>query len=210
MLGRGGVGWLRRAGMSLEPFPTARLGQGQLSAAGGVPYVAWLARGSSSMRAIRSRHGERRGRRRARKADLEDAKRHVLHSWSVQDTISPIAVAGGEGRYFWDYDGKRYLDFASQMVNLALGHEHPKIVAAIGEQAKTAVHDRSANGERVRSRLGRLLAEVTPGDLTMSFFTNGGAEANENAIKLARGTRGGTRSSRATAPTTARRPARSP
>ena len=62
---------------------------------------------------------------------LEDAKRYVLYSWSVQDAISPIAVAGGEGRYFWDYEGKRYLDFASQLVNLALGHEHPRIVAAI-------------------------------------------------------------------------------
>ena len=52
---------------------------------------------------------------------VEDAKQYVLYSWSVQDAISPIAVAGGEGRYFWDYDGKRYLDFASQLVNLALG-----------------------------------------------------------------------------------------
>jgi taurine---2-oxoglutarate transaminase len=56
---------------------------------------------------------------------VEAARRYVLYSWSVQDAISPIAVAGGEGRYFWDYEGKRYLDFASQLVNLALGHEHP-------------------------------------------------------------------------------------
>jgi taurine--2-oxoglutarate transaminase len=66
---------------------------------------------------------------------VEDAKRYVLYSWSVQDAISPIAVAGGEGRYFWDYEGKRYLDFASQLVNLSLGHQHPRIVAAITEQA---------------------------------------------------------------------------
>ena len=117
---------------------------------------------------------------------VEDAKRHVLHSWSVQNAISPIAVAGGEGRYFWDYDGKRYLDFASQMVNLALGHEHPKIVAAIREQAGQLCTIGPPMASESRSRLGRLLAEVTPGDLTMSFFTNGGAEANENAIKLAR------------------------
>ena len=70
---------------------------------------------------------------------VEDAKRHVLYSWSVQDAISPIAVAGGEGRYFWDYDGKRYLDFASQLANLALGHEHPRIVEAIVEQARPAL-----------------------------------------------------------------------
>ncbi len=117
---------------------------------------------------------------------VEDAKRYVLYSWSVQDAISPIAVAGGEGRYFWDYDGKRYLDFASQLVNLALGHEHPKIVAAIQDQARRLCTIGAPMASESRSRLGRLLAEVTPGDLTMSFFTNGGAEANENAIKLAR------------------------
>ena len=66
---------------------------------------------------------------------VEDAKRYVLYSWSVQDAINPIAVAGAEGRYFWDYDGKRYLDFASQLVNASLGHQHPKLVAAIKEQA---------------------------------------------------------------------------
>jgi taurine--2-oxoglutarate transaminase len=117
---------------------------------------------------------------------VEDAKRYVLHSWSVQDAISPIAVAGGEGRYFWDYEGKRYLDFASQLVNLSLGHQHPRIVAAIKEQAEQLSTIGPAMASESRSKLGRMLAEVTPGDLAMSFFTNGGAEANENAIKLAR------------------------
>ena len=116
----------------------------------------------------------------------EDAKRHVLYSWSVQDAISPIAVAGGEGRYFWDYDGKRYLDFASQLVNLSLGHQHPKLVAAIKEQADRLCTIGPPMATESRSWLGKLLAEVTPGNLSMSFFTNGGAEANENAIKLAR------------------------
>src|SRR5881392_120135 len=117
---------------------------------------------------------------------VEDAKRHVLYSWSVQDAISPIAVAGAEGRYFWDYDGKRYLDFASQLVNVSIGHGHPKLVAAIKEQAETLATIGPPMATESRSRLGRLLAEVTPGDLSFSFFTNGGAEANENAIKLAR------------------------
>jgi taurine--2-oxoglutarate transaminase len=117
---------------------------------------------------------------------VEDAKQYVLHSWSVQNAISPIPVAGGEGRYFWDYDGKRYLDFASQLVNLALGHQHPRLVAAITEQADQLATIGPPMASESRSRLGRLLAEVTPGDLAMSFFTNGGAEANENAIKLAR------------------------
>jgi taurine--2-oxoglutarate transaminase len=117
---------------------------------------------------------------------VEDAKEYVLYSWSVQDKIDPIPVAGAEGRYFWDYDGKRYLDFASQLVNLNIGHQHPKIVAAIKEQAQKLCTIGPPMANESRSRLGRLLAEVTPGDLSMSFFTNSGAEANENAIKLAR------------------------
>ena len=111
---------------------------------------------------------------------------YVLYSWSVQDAINPIAVAGAEGRYFWDYDGKRYLDFASQLVNVSIGYGHPKVVAAIKEQAETLATIGPPMATESRSRLGKLLAEVTPGDLSLSFFTNGGAEANENAIKLAR------------------------
>jgi taurine--2-oxoglutarate transaminase len=117
---------------------------------------------------------------------VEDAKEFVLYSWSVQDAINPIAVAGAEGRYFWDYHGKRYLDFASQLVNVSIGHQHPKIVAAIKEQADKLCTIGPPMANESRSQLGRLLAEITPGDLCMSFFTNAGAEANENAIKLAR------------------------
>src|SRR5262245_26876849 len=117
---------------------------------------------------------------------VEDAKKHVLYSWSVQDAINPIAVAGADGRYFWDYDGKRYLDFASQLVNVSIGYGHPKMVAAIKEQAENLATIGPPMATESRSRLGRLLAEITPGDLSFSFFTNGGTEANENAIKLAR------------------------
>ena len=117
---------------------------------------------------------------------VADAKEHVLYSWSVQSQINPIAVAGAEGRHFWDYDGKRYLDFASQLVNVNIGHQHPKIIAAIKEQADQLCTIGPPMANESRSRLGRLLAEVTPGDLSVSFFTNGGAEANENAVKLAR------------------------
>src|ERR687886_155028 len=117
---------------------------------------------------------------------VEDAKRHVLHSWSVQDAIQPIPVAGGEGCWFWDYDGNRYLDLASQLVNVSIGHQHPKVVAAIKEQAEQLCTIGPPMATEARSTLARMLAEVTPGNLTMSFFTNGGAEANENAIKLAR------------------------
>jgi taurine---2-oxoglutarate transaminase len=117
---------------------------------------------------------------------LEDDERHVIHSWSVRSAISPIAVAGAEGRYFWDYDGNRYLDFASQLVNVSIGHGHPKVVAAIKEQAERLCTIGPPLAHEPKSELARLLAEVTPGNLAMSFFTNGGAEANENSIKLAR------------------------
>jgi taurine--2-oxoglutarate transaminase len=117
---------------------------------------------------------------------VDDAKRYVLHSWSVQDALQPLPVAGAEGRYFWDFDGNRYLDFASQLVNVSIGHQHPKVVAAIREQAEKLCTIGPPMATEPRSTLARMLAEITPGDLEMSFFTNGGAEANENAIKLAR------------------------
>src|SRR5438046_6369324 len=93
---------------------------------------------------------------------VEDAKRYVLYSWSVQDAIDPIAVAGAEGRYFWDYDGKRYLDFASQLVNVSIGHGHPKLVAAIKELAETLATIGPPMSTESGSRLGNLLAEVPP------------------------------------------------
>src|SRR6185295_248559 len=109
---------------------------------------------------------------------VQDAKEHVLYSWSVQSQINPIPVAGAEGRHFWDYDGKRYLDFASQLVNVSIGYGHPKIVAAIKEQAEKLATIGPPMATEPRSTLARLLAEVTPGDISMAFFTNGGAEAN--------------------------------
>src|SRR6266536_2499528 len=84
-----------------------------------------------------------------------EAKQYVLHSWSVQNAIAPIAVAGAEGRYFWDYDGKRYLDFASQLVNVSIGHQHPKVIAAIKEQADQLCTIGPPMATESRSRLGR-------------------------------------------------------
>src|SRR4051794_28084970 len=88
---------------------------------------------------------------------VEDAKRHVLYSWSVQGAVSPIAVAGAEGRHFGDYDGKRSLDFASQLVNVSMGHGHPKLAAAIKEQAETLATIGPPMATESRSRLGKLL-----------------------------------------------------
>lgn len=117
---------------------------------------------------------------------IEDDRRYVLHSWSTQSAIKPLPIAGAEGRYFWDYNGKRYLDFASQLINSNIGHQHPKVVAAIKEQADHLCFVAPSFANDKRGELARLLAEVTPGNLEVSFFTNGGAEANENAIKMAR------------------------
>src|SRR3954454_17142488 len=117
---------------------------------------------------------------------VADDRAHLIHSWSVQSALNPIPVERAEGRYFWDYSGKRYLDFAAQLVNLALGHQHPKLVAAIQEQAGQLCTIAPSLANDKRSELARLVAEVMPGALNHPFFTNGGAEANENAVKLAR------------------------
>ncbi|MFJ9644161.1 aminotransferase class III-fold pyridoxal phosphate-dependent enzyme [Streptomyces sp. NPDC004244] len=113
-------------------------------------------------------------------------RKHVFHSWSAQELIDPLAVAGAEGSYFWDYDGRRYLDFSSQLVNTNIGHQHPKVVAAIQEQAGRLCTLAPGFAVDVRSEAARLIAERTPGDLDKVFFTNGGAEAVENAVRMAR------------------------
>ncbi|MFJ7775399.1 aspartate aminotransferase family protein [Streptomyces yangpuensis] len=120
-------------------------------------------------------------------AAVKDADRkHVFHSWSAQALIDPLAIAGAEGSYFWDYEGKRYLDFSSQLVNTNIGHQHPKVVAAIQEQAARLCTLAPGFAVDVRSEAARLIAERTPGDLDKIFFTNGGAEAVENAVRMAR------------------------
>src|SRR4029453_14131509 len=91
---------------------------------------------------------------------------------------------------FWDTDGRRYLDFSSQLVNLNLGHQHPRVVAAIQEQAATLTTIAPSFGNGARSTAARLIAEVAPGDLSHVFFTNGGTEANEHAVRMARLTTG--------------------
>ncbi|MDQ6526222.1 aspartate aminotransferase family protein [Nocardioides sp. LHD-245] len=117
---------------------------------------------------------------------VADDRAHVFHSWSAQDRISPLPIAGGEGSRFWDYDGRTYLDFSSQLVNLNLGYQHPALVAAIQEQAARLCMVQPAFANDVRGEAARLIAERAPGSLDHVFFTNGGAEANENAIRMAR------------------------
>jgi taurine--2-oxoglutarate transaminase len=117
-------------------------------------------------------------------ADLD--RSYVFHSWSAQGQISPLPVAGGEGSYFWDFDGNKYLDFSSQLVFTNIGHQHPKVIEAIQEQAATYTtvapqHANEARGEaakRITARAGAHHNKV--------FFTNGGADGIENAIRLVR------------------------
>ncbi|WP_430867401.1 aspartate aminotransferase family protein [Demequina aurantiaca] len=115
-----------------------------------------------------------------------DDRAHVFHSWSAQAHIDPLPVAGGSGAQFWDYSGNRYLDFSSQLVNLNLGHQHPDLVAAIQQQAGKLATIQPSMANDVRGELARLVTGVAGESFTKVFFTNGGADANENAVRMAR------------------------
>jgi taurine--2-oxoglutarate transaminase len=123
----------------------------------------------------------------ATNADVTAGDRaHVFHSWSAQRSITPLPLAGGRGCEFWDHDGNRWLDFSSQLVNLNLGHQHPKVIAAIVEQAERLCTVAPSFANETRNEAARLIASHAPAGLERVFFTNGGAEANENAIRMAR------------------------
>jgi taurine--2-oxoglutarate transaminase len=113
-------------------------------------------------------------------------RHHVFHSWSAQRLIDPMPVAGGAGSFFWDHAGRRYFDLGSQAVSLNLGHQHPKMVAAIQAQAARLCTIAPWFADDARGEAARLISERTPGDLNHVFFTNGGAEATENAARMAR------------------------
>ncbi|WP_407653621.1 aspartate aminotransferase family protein [Actinoplanes oblitus] len=115
-----------------------------------------------------------------------DDRAHVFHSWSAQGLINPLPIEKAEGSYFWDYSGKKYLDFSSQLVNINIGHQHPRLIAAIQEQAARLCTIQPAFANDKRGEAARMIAEVAPEGLNKVFFTNGGAEANENAIRMAR------------------------
>jgi taurine---2-oxoglutarate transaminase len=115
-----------------------------------------------------------------------DDRAHVFHSWSAQGLIDPLPIASAQGSYFTDYSGKRYLDFSSQLVNVNIGYQHPRMVAAIQEQAARLTTISPAFANDARSEAARLISELAPGDLNRVFFTNGGAEATENALRMAR------------------------
>ncbi|MBB3096642.1 taurine--2-oxoglutarate transaminase [Actinoplanes campanulatus] len=115
-----------------------------------------------------------------------DDRAHVFHSWSAQGLIDPLPVEKALGSHFWDYSGRKYLDFSSQLVNINIGHQHPRLIEAIQEQAAKLATIAPAFANDKRGEAARMIAEIAPADLNKVFFTNGGAEANENAIRMAR------------------------
>ena len=113
-------------------------------------------------------------------------RKHVFHSWQAQGPFDPMTIIKTEGSWVWDGEGNKLLDFSSQLVNTNIGHQHPKVVAAIQEQAARICTIAPQHANDARSEAARLIAELTPGDLNKIFFTNGGADANEHAIRMAR------------------------
>ena len=113
-------------------------------------------------------------------------KQHTIFEWAVQGAVDPIPVARAKGVYFWTPEGKRFIDFNSQLMCVNIGHSDPRVVKAIQDQAELVTYVTPAMATEPRARLGAKLAVLTPGDLDVFFFTNGGAEANENAFKIAR------------------------
>ena len=114
------------------------------------------------------------------------SKKHTMFEWSAQNAVDPIPMATAKGSYFFTTDGKRYLDFNSQLMSVNIGHGDQRVIDAIAAQAQTLAYANPFMAHEPRARLGAKLAQITPGDLDVVFFTNGGAEANENAMKLAR------------------------
>jgi taurine--2-oxoglutarate transaminase len=114
------------------------------------------------------------------------SKKHTIFEWNAQKNAAPIAVSRAEGVYFWTPEGKRFLDFNSQLMSVNIGHGDRRVIDAIHEQAALVASVAPSLTTEPRARLGAKLATIAPGDIDVFFFTNGGAEANETAFKIAR------------------------
>lgn len=118
---------------------------------------------------------------------VELCKKHTLYTWAASNKVDPVPVTRAEGVYFWSGEGKRYLDFNSQLMSVNIGHAHPKVLEAMKRQIDSGIlFIQPQTATEARARLGQLLAQITPGDINTFFFTLGGAEANENAVRAAR------------------------
>lgn len=112
--------------------------------------------------------------------------KHTLYTWSATGKVDPMPIVRAEGVWMYGPEGQRWLDFNSQLMSVNIGHSHPKVIAAIKEQADTLLYTYPGTATEVRARLGKRLAELVPGNINTFFFTLGGAEANENAIRAVR------------------------
>jgi len=117
---------------------------------------------------------------------IDLCKRHTIYTWAAGKDVSPLPVVRAEGVYLYTADGQRILDFNSQLMSVLIGHGHPKVIAAMKRQLDELIFVYPQTATPVRARLGKLLSEVVPGHINSFFFTLGGAEANENAIRAAR------------------------
>ena len=113
-------------------------------------------------------------------------REYVFHSWSAQKALKPMCIAAAEGSYFWDYDGNKFLDFSSQLVNVNIGHQHPKVVKAIQDQAALLSTIAPQHANDARNNAAKRIVELASPNMSKVFFTNGGADAVENAIRMAR------------------------
>lgn len=123
-------------------------------------------------------------------AMVAQCRRHTLYEWSAQSAVDPIPVSRAEGIYFWTPEGRRFIDFNSQLMCVNIGHGNRRVIKAVQRQVATLAYANPFMATESRARLGAKLADLAPGDIDTFFFTNGGAEANENAIKLARAVTG--------------------
>lgn len=117
---------------------------------------------------------------------IDLCKKHTMYTWTAGDAVSPLPIARAQGCWLWTPDGQKILDFNAQLMSVLIGHQHPKVIAAMKAQLDELIFVYPQTATQVRARLGKLLSEVVPGDINSFFFTLGGAEANENAIRAAR------------------------
>jgi len=117
---------------------------------------------------------------------VDTCLRHTLYTWAATGKVSPLPVARAEGIYFWTPEGKRFIDFNSQLMSVNIGHSHPKVIAAMKKALDGLIYVYPGTATAARARLSKRLAELVPGDINTFFFTLGGAEAVENAIRAVR------------------------
>src|ERR1700757_4856809 len=113
------------------------------------------------------------------------SKKHTLFEWTAQAKVDPIPVARAKGIYFWTPEGRRFIDFNSQLMCVNIGHGDERVIRAIQDQAAVLAYVNPTLATEPRARLAAKLAEITPGDIDVFFFTTGGSDANEHAIKVA-------------------------